>query len=154
MKRPAACACLILALAVIPPGQAQAGGDGALRAGQYEVEVRLELPHVEDLNMSKTAAICVAPDRAGGSFGLAVLGDNNPLSKCPVSNVRRDGGTLAFDVVCEGTNAARAAASYTLAGDAFRGRIAMKMGGKNMTMSETQVGRRVGACPEAEAPRP
>ena len=154
MKSPAACACLILALAVIPPGRVRAGENGALRAGQYEVEVRLELPHVEDLNMRKTAAICVAPDRADGSFGLAVLGDNNPLSKCPVSNVRRDGGILAFDVVCEGTNAARASASYTLAGDAFRGRIVMRMGGKNMTMSETQAGRRVGACPDAEAPRP
>jgi len=155
MRRPAAfdLLILILALAAIPPGRARAGEDGPLRAGQYEVEVRLELPHVEDLNMKKIAAVCVVPDRGDGTLGLAVLGDNNPLSKCPASNVRREGKALAFEIVCEGTNAARASASYTLAGDAFHGRIAMKMGGKNMTMSETQVGRRVGACPKADAPR-
>lgn len=153
MRCPAPAARPILALAAVAPGRAQADGDIPLRRGLYEVEVRLELPHVEDLNMRKTAAVCVTADGEGGR-GLGVLGDNNPLSKCPVSNVRRQGDVFAFDVVCEGTNAARASASYTLAGDAFRGRIAMTMGGKNMTMAETQVGRRVGDCPRTEAPRP
>ncbi len=145
-------ACLALILAAAPSCQAHAGED-LLAAGRYDVDVRLELPHVEDLNMKKTTAICLAPDGGDGSRGLTVLGDNNPLSRCPASNVRQDGSVLTFDIVCEGTNAARASASYTLSETAFRGRIAMKMGGKNMTMSETQVGRRVGACPEA-LPRP
>ena len=144
--------CLALILAAAPLRRSHAGED-LLAAGRYDVDVRLELPHVEDLNMKKIVAFCVVPDGAGGSYGLTVLGDNNPLSQCPASNVRQDGKVLTFDIVCEGTNAARASASYTLAGEAFRGRITMKMGGKNMTMSETQVGRRVGACPEAP-PRP
>ena len=141
-------ACLALILAAAPLRQADAG-ENLLMAGRYEVEVRLELPHVEDLNMKKTTAICVRPGDADGSRGLTVLGDNNPFSRCPASNVRQDGSVLTFDIVCEGTNAARASASYTLSEAAFRGRISMKMGGKNMTMSETQVGHRVGACPEA-----
>jgi hypothetical protein len=29
----------------------------------------------------------------------------------------------------------------------YRGSINMNMGGKNMTMSETQAGRRIGNCP-------
>lgn len=144
-----AAACLALILAVAPPRHASAGED-LLAAGRYDVEVRLELPHVEDLNMRKAAALCVTPD---GSRGLAVLGDNNPLSRCPASNIHQDGRVLTFDIVCEGTNAARASASYTLSETAFHGRIAMRMGGKNMTMAETQVGRRVGACPETP-PRP
>jgi Protein of unknown function (DUF3617) len=143
-------ACLAFILAVTPLCQSHAGED-LLAAGRYDVDVRLELPHVEDLNMKKTAAICVMPDSEGSSRGLTVLGDNNPLSRCPASNVRQDGSALTFDIVCEGTNAARASASYLLAGAAFHGRITMKMGGKNMTMSETQVGHRVGACPEAPA---
>ena len=151
MRRPAV--CLILTLAVVTPDRVQADEDTPLRAGLYDVEVRLELPHVEDLNMRKRAAVCVTADGEGGR-GLGALGDNNPLSGCPASNVRRGGNVLAFDVVCEGTNAARASASYTLAGDAFRGRIAVKMGGKNMTMTETQVGRRVGDCPRAGVGRP
>ena len=144
--------CLALTLVSAPLRHGHAGED-PLAAGRYDVDVRLELPHVEDLNMKKTTAICVVPDSGGGSRGLAVLGDNNPLSRCPASNVHQNGSVLTFDIVCEGTNAARASAFYTLSGTAFRGRIAMKMGGKNMTMSETQVGRRVGACTET-LPRP
>jgi len=140
-------ACLAFILALAPLSQAHAD-ERLLAAGRYDVDVRLELPHVEDLNMKKTTAICVMPDD-GGSRGLAVLGDNNPLSHCPASNIRQDGSILTFDIVCEGTNAARASASYTLSENTFRGRITMKMGGKNMTMSETQVGHRVGACSEA-----
>ncbi len=143
--------CLAFVLAVAPLWRAHAG-DNLLMAGRYDVDVRLELPHVEDLNMKKTAAICVTPEDGHGSRGLTVLGDNNPLSRCPASNVRRDGSVLTFDIVCEGTNASRASASYALAAEAFRGRITMKMGGKNMTMAETQVGHRVGACAEAPGP--
>ena len=150
MSYRSACLALILAAAPLCPVRA---GEDLLAAGQYSVDVRLELPHVEDLNMKKTAAICVMPDGGDGSRGLTVLGDNNPLSRCPASNVHQDGSVLTFDILCEGTNAARASASYTLAETNFRGRITMKLGGKNMTMSETQVGRRVGACPETP-PRP
>ena len=141
--------CLTCILAVTPLCLADAGED-LLATGQYDVDVRLELPHVEDLNMKKTIAICVEPD---GSRGLAVLGDNNPLSRCPASNVRQNGSVLTFDIVCSGTNSASASAAYTLSRNAFRGRITMRMGGKNMTMSETQVGRHVGACPGTQ-PRP
>jgi hypothetical protein len=35
---------------------------------------------------------------------------------------------------------------------AFEGRIAMVMGGKNMTMSEVQTGRRVGSCDPSAPP--
>ena len=36
---------------------------------------------------------------------------------------------------------------FDLAATTYRGIIKMNMGGKNMTMSETQRGRRVGDCP-------
>lgn len=144
-------ACLVLVLAIAPAGLAQGEGGDTLQGGQYSVDVRLELPHLEDLNMVKTATICVTPD-GGDSRGLAVLSDNNPLSRCPVSNAQQSGNVLTFDIVCEGKNQARATASYVLSADSFRGRITMRMGGKNMTMAETQAGHRVGACPGTAPP--
>jgi Protein of unknown function (DUF3617) len=84
--------------------------------------------------------------------GLIVLSENNPLGKCPAANAREDGDTLTFDIKCPGGNAAIASAAYTLLGDRFSARITMKMGGKNMTMTETQTGRRTGDC-QATAPR-
>ena len=115
-----------------------------LAAGSYEVEVRLELPHLEEWAAKKLATVCISESEA--SRGLVVLSDNNPLAACPISNVRQDGEILSFDIICEGRDAARASAVFSLAPQKFRGRIAMVMGGKNMTMTETQVGRRIGAC--------
>jgi len=54
-----------------------------LKPGAYEVEVRLELPHLEKMAATKTATICVENFGGNGDGGLAVLSDNNPLAKCP-----------------------------------------------------------------------
>ena len=125
----------------------------ALQEGSYEVIVRLELPHVEDIGASRVATICVTNTDPGGRHGLVVLSENNPLAKCPISNVRQDGDTLTFDIICPGGNAAVASAKYILTPQRFEGRLSMKMGGKNMTMTETQSGHRVGECVAASAPR-
>lgn len=129
---------------LIAAGHPTLASDISLQAGEYEVRMRLELPHIEDMGVSKVARICVSGDT--GSHGLAVLSDNNPLGQCPVTNVRQNGQTLEFDIVCPGGNAAIGWAKYTLLGDRFEGSIPMKMGGKNMTMTELQSGRLIGPC--------
>ncbi len=117
-----------------------------LQDGLYEVAVSLELLHLEDLAVKTTAKICVTQTDAGGTRGLAVLSQNNPLGHCPASNVRQDQDSLKYSIACEGKNAAQAHAVYVLSPQNFQGRIEMKMGGKNMTMTETQRGRRIGPC--------
>jgi hypothetical protein len=116
-------------------------------SGLYEVDVRLELPHIEEWAVKKRAILCISDDEGDGRRGLVVLSDNNPLATCPASNVRRNRDVLTFDIICEGRNAATASATFKLAVQQFRGRIAMVMGGKNMTMTEIQVGHRIGDCP-------
>jgi len=134
-------AILLVGLASSSP--AHAGDSKLLTPGEYEVQMRLELPHIEDMGVSKTSKICVTD---AATHGLIVLSDNNPLVRCPASNVRQDGETLTFDLVCEGHNQAVAWAKFQLAEDRFDGVFDMKMGGKNMTMTERQSGHRVGAC--------
>jgi len=119
-----------------------------LEPGEYEIQMRLELPHLEDMGAAKTTAVCLT---AEPPYGLVVLSDNNPLARCPISNVRRTGDALTFDIICEGGNQGVASAIFTLGGNRFTGAISMKMGGKNMTMTERQTGRRIGAC--AHSPR-
>lgn len=117
-------------------------------SGSYEVRYRLELPYVEGSD-EQTVTVCLAD--IGGSTEFPVLSANNPLAHCPTQNVRRDGDELSYDIVCPGGNAAKAHALYALRKDGFQGRIAMNMGGKNMTMTEVQKGARVGTCaPEAQ----
>jgi hypothetical protein len=150
MPRRAASA-VMAALMLAAVAQA-AQGEVLLQDGAYEVEVRLELPNVLSRGPDSTTTICLpyADGRNGAPF--PVLSSNNPLKKCPASNVERDGATLSFDIFCEGRGAARAHAVYRLMPDAFEGRIAMVMGGKNMTMTEVQAGRRVGSCDRPGAP--
>ncbi len=144
MKCTAATVAAVIGLISYAPARA---GDIALEQGAYEVAVRLELPHVEDADAQKVATICIDKADPGGTFGLAVLSENNPLAHCPASNIHHEGDTLTFDIKCPGGNAAIASAKYTLLGQRFEARIAMKMGGKNMTMTEVQSGHRAGACP-------
>lgn len=146
----------VLSLALTFAGAISAGADANqqdLQQGAYEVSVRLELPHLDSSAAMKIASICVPAEEVSASLGLTVLSDNNPLSACPISNVQRDGGILSFDIVCPGVNAASASAVYNLQADRFAGRITMKMGGKNMTMTEVQTGRRSGSCREPAPPR-
>jgi len=137
--------CAFVATAV-PALVAHAQQDGTLlQAGAYEVEARLELPNVLRGVATSRATICIPYEGTNGA-PFPVLSSSNPLATCPASNVERDGAALRFDIFCEGRGAARARAVYKLRPNAFEGRIAMVMGGKNMTMTEVQNGRRVGSC--------
>jgi Protein of unknown function (DUF3617) len=144
LKRPIA-----FAFAMVMAVAARAEDVPGLQPGEYQVTVSIELPHVEDTGASRVATICVLQSDAHPTWGLVVLSDNNPLARCPASNVRLDGNTLTFDIICPGVNQATASARYTVSAQRFTGVIAMKMGGKNMTMTEQQVGHRIGNCKPA-----
>jgi hypothetical protein len=134
-------------LLAILAGAAQANqAEPLLQPGSYAVTVRLELPNAEQWATDKTLTICLPSDDGPGAAPIPVLSDNNRLATCPATSVMRNGAELSFEIVCQGPNAAKALAVHALEPHAFAGRIAMTMGGKNMTMTEVQVGRRVGDC--------
>lgn len=134
-------------LAAVPPAYAGASYH-VLQSGLYEVAVTLDMGAMEDLNARKTVRICIRDDDAGGSRGLFLLSDNVQLAHCPVKNMQEAGTKLTFEIICEGIDAGRVSASYALEPQAFEGRLSMRMGGKNMTMRESQSGHRVGECPQ------
>jgi len=135
-------------------GNAQARAEEAgLQGGSYAVTFRLEIPHVENWAINKTTTICVPDTDRASCPPLPVLSGNIPLARCPARNIERDRATLRYDIACPGRNEARARAVYALAPLGFKGRIAMVMGAKNMTMTEVQIGRRLGSCSLANAPQ-
>ena len=136
---------LLILLALVSASTVASAGDVILEPGEYEVQMRLELPHIEDMGVQRTAKVCITD---GGTHGIVVLSENNPLARCPVSNVKRTADELHFNLICEGHNQAVAWAKFRLWPDRFAGAFDMKMGGKNMTMTERQTGRRIGACRE------
>ena len=135
-----------LSAMLLIPGNAAAAG---LEPGAYEVTFRLEVPPVERYATDATVRVCVR----AGTTSLPVLSANNPLRFCPAENVRVTGNRLGYDILCPGrrNDRSQAHAEFHLAAGGFTGRIAMVMGGKNMTFTEVQQGRRVGACAVAAA---
>ncbi len=143
----------ILAIAAVgvPTGVAVAESpETLLQGGAYEITYRLELPHLERWALNNTTTICVA-DAGEVPATLPIFSGNNPFANCSAENVRRDGANLTYSIICEGRDSARAYAAYKHTAGEFRGRIDMVMGAKNMTMTEVQVGRRLGRCDLASA---
>lgn len=138
-------AALLATVAAAFPQTGEAA-EPALQPGSYEVVASLELPNIDDLDVRTRKTLCLVEAGGAANHGFEVMSENNPLAHCPMVNVREAGDTLTFDIKCTGSNLAKANARYVLMGDRFRGRIAMTMGGKNMTMTEVQEGHRLGAC--------
>jgi hypothetical protein len=118
----------------------------ALPAGSYAITTRLEVPHLERWAIDKTTTVCLSGQATDGRMPIPVLSDNSPYAACGAANLVIDHGRLEYDVLCPGRGSAKAHAAYSLATDGFAGRVAMVLGGKNMTMTEVQHARRLGDC--------
>lgn len=136
-----------LILAIIS-GLSPCWAETDLQPGAYEVDVHLEMSFGEDKPQRHT--ICLRNDSNHPAGGLFILTPGTPISHCPVQNVQESINKTAFEIVCAGPNAGTASAQFQTTAIRFEGRIAMLMGGKNMRMTEVQVGHRIGEC----SPRP
>jgi Protein of unknown function (DUF3617) len=134
---------ILLAVSVQP--QATSAEGRLPQDGSYELTARLELPHLERWAVDKTTIVCLNV-RSGDELPIPVISANNPFAKCSAANLTVDSPKLEYDIVCPGRGAAKGHATYILSTETFSGRVAMVMGGKNMTMTEIQQARRIGEC--------
>jgi hypothetical protein len=72
---------------------------------------------------------------------------NPTIAACPVVRRRREESRLEVEVACQPVNTGWASARFVLADAGYTGRIAVTMGGKNMTLTEVQRAERIGECP-------
>jgi hypothetical protein len=145
-RNPWVLAAIVLAGSTVQGGNPVESTPVWPRGGSYEIVTRLELPHLERWAVDRTNLICLSSNGATSEIPVPVLSANNPFRRCAAANVWSDGAILQYDIVCAGRDAARAHATYTLTADGFNGRVAMIMGGKNMTMTEVQRAKRIGDC--------
>jgi hypothetical protein len=133
---------MIAALTAIAP----AAANSLLIPGLYQVEVRITLPNVQDAAAPVFVTRCVSPDNLKSGQAFFVLSDN-PLRNCDLPDYQVTDGAATYRIVCPGPNRGKAVAVFETTATTYRGSINMNMGGKNMTMSETQAGKRIGNCP-------
>src|SRR5712692_5990119 len=131
-------ASAIAALAATGP----AAADPLLATGLYQVEVRIALPNVQDVAAPMVLNRCVSADDLKSGQAFFVRSDN-PLRNCDLLDYQVTDSTASYRIACLGPNRGRAVALFETTATTYRGSIKMNMGGKNMTMSETQIGKRI-----------
>jgi hypothetical protein len=126
-----------------------AAGPGAaaslLTPGLYQVEVRVALPNVQ--NSAAPFVVTHWVSRADLESGRAFfLLSDNPLRRCDLLDFEAAGEDATYRIACPGPNRGSALAAFKTAGTGYRGTIHMNLGGKNMTLTESQIGKRIGDC--------
>jgi hypothetical protein len=135
-RRSAWLALVGLALAVAGPQvRAQEADD------LYEVTVRMEMVGMPMQLPPTTQRVCV---RKGGNDADLVPHRDN----CTVSDARRTGNRLTFQMACSGREPMTGAGDFTMSGGGYDGRIRLKgrMEGQDVEMVLAVAGRRVGGC--------
>ena len=113
--------------------------------GLYQVEVRISLPNVQDVAEPIVLNRCVRPSDLESGQAFSIMSDN-PLKRCDLLDYQLTADTAVYRIACPGPNKGSAVAVFETTRTTYRGTIKMNMGGKNMTMSETQVGKRIADC--------
>jgi hypothetical protein len=140
MSKVAPAAMVTLFLAVDPSAAEP------LPRGAFAVDASVEIPNVAGPSWRSTRFVCLDGENRAERLPIPVLFPNNPFGNCEARDLEWADQQLRYRIVCAGRGSARALASYVLSADGFRGEIAMVLGAKNMTLTEYQVGRRLGDC--------
>ena len=135
---------MLLAMGVQP--QSTWAEERLPQGGSYEITARLELPHLERWAVDKKMIICLPGSLSDGGLPIPIISANNPFAKCSTANITMEAPKLEYDIVCPGRGSAKGHAIYIFSVNTFSGRVAMVLGGKNMTMTEVQEARRIGGC--------
>jgi hypothetical protein len=117
----------------------------ALTPGLYRTEVHIALPNVPRAAAPLVVIRCLNSADLESGRAFSVL-SANPLARCDMLDYEWGGDLVTYRIYCPGPNRGSAQAAFKTAATSYRGSIRMNMGGKNMTLSETQVGRRIGDC--------
>jgi hypothetical protein len=116
-----------------------------LTPGVYDVQVETALPNTYNIASRTIVRHCVTPADLVTGRAFFVFSDN-PLRACALQDYDVRQAKVRYRITCPGPNAASAFAEFELQPTHYHGTIQMQMGGKNMTIVETQRAMRFAAC--------
>jgi hypothetical protein len=129
------------------------GAPVVLYPGLYDVTTETLLPHLEEnLRYATThARQCLDAQDVSTLFPLL---RHQAFAGCELVQGVADGQAISFPLACRNPEAASGVARLTLEPDRLLGVLEIKMGGKNMTLSQRITGPRLGPCTAgADPPR-
>jgi hypothetical protein len=121
----------------------------AVPPGEYDLTTQTVLPHLEEALRYATTRTrqCLREPDATSIFPLLQHQAFAGCSLVPSTEVN-DG--LSFTLQCTNPEAASGAAVFEVGASYLSAVLELKMGGKNMTLSQRLSGPRVGPCSESE----
>lgn len=131
-------------LAVIVQHHAWATGG---MAEAYVVTHRTVMPHLEESLRYATTTTEYCMRNTDLSILFPIL-DNPSLAGCRLDDAQRQGSTTYHALRCENSNSAAGTARLTAHQGTIRGALDIRMGGKNMTFTQTVEAVRQGPCRE------
>lgn len=107
----------------------------------WEVTTKMEMPGMPMAMPAQTQRVCLPKTRKDDDLVPKTEG-------CRVSDVKRAGNKVTFNVACTGTDPMTGTGEITSAPASYDGRMRLKgkMGDETMEMSHTFSGKRVGDC--------
>jgi hypothetical protein len=130
---------------VVALGASSLAATLSVEPGLYEVTSQTVMPHLEEAlrYATTTSRHCLGTQEAAALFPLL---RHEAFAGC---SLQRDAVTDAEDhfvLRCDNPQAATGVAHFTLESRGFHAVLHVKMGGKNMTLSQRLTAPRVGAC--------
>ena len=107
----------------------------------WEVTTKMEMPGMPMAMPAQTQRVCLPKTRKDDDLVPKTEG-------CRVSDVKRAGNKVTFNVACTGTDPMTGTGEITSMPASYDGRMRLKgkMGDQTMEMSHTFSGKRVGDC--------
>ncbi|GAB3656600.1 DUF3617 domain-containing protein [Ramlibacter alkalitolerans] len=117
----------------------------AVPSGEYELTTETVLPHLEEALRYATTRTrqCLQEPDASDMFPLL---RHQAFTGCGLVPVAQESDGLRFRLQCANPEAASGSAVFRVDASDVAAVLEIKMGGKNMTLSQRLHGRRVGPC--------
>ena len=117
----------------------------SVEPGLYELTAQTVMPHLEEaLRYATTSSRrCLGTQEASALFPLL---RHEAFAGCSLVREASSDAEAHFSLRCDNPQAATGAAHFTLQSSAFHAVLYVKMGGKNMTLSQRLTAPRLGAC--------
>lgn len=138
-----------VALPALLLGAPAFAAQAAFPAGVYELTAQTVMPHLEEALRYATVheRQCVAASDLSVLFPIL---RHPAFDGCKLGNQNQQGDSIELVLQCRTPQAAAGTARLTLGADRVSAVLELKMGGKNMTLSQRVEGARQGPCERAQ----
>ena len=116
-------------------------GASPVKSGKWQTTIEMEMPGMPVKMPPMTHTQCITKEQAEDAANA--IPKNDKQTGCTFSDVKVDGGTISWKMVCEKSQMT-GTGKVTYSGDNYTGQMDMKVAEREMHMKYT--GKRIGDC--------